>query len=114
MLDERKILYFNILVDLRQVSQSVFGTVLHPCWMEHLHFLRVTLHMLHEQVKHVEQQWVERNGWALGKEGGFPRGAPSRASRDWDRFRSFMVPMIVLSLGPTFDLVPVPVPWLGY
>ena len=70
--------YYNYLVAFKQVSQSVFGTQLHPIWREHLHKLMDTLHDLtsfqeipmapkmHVLTVYVEQ-WINKNGHAIGK-----------------------------------------------
>ena len=80
MLEDRKLDYHNALVEFSLVSQAVFGTELQPEWRQRLHSLRAALQTLtvtsnmpltpklHVLVKHVEQ-WVDRKGRALGKEG---------------------------------------------
>ena len=72
--------YYNVLVAFKQVSESVFGTKLRPSWREHLHHLKDVIHILvssegmpltpklHVLTVHVEQ-WIDRNGRAMGKEG---------------------------------------------
>ena len=80
MLNHPRNLYYDVLVAFRQVSESVFSTQLDPRWRDHLHTLRAALHTLtisqgmpltpklHVLVHHVEQ-WIDRNGRSLGKEG---------------------------------------------
>ena len=80
MLEGRKLDYHNALVEFSLVSKAVFGTELQPEWRQRLHSLRAALQTLtvtsnmpltpklHVLVKHVEQ-WVDRKGRALGKEG---------------------------------------------
>ena len=80
MVTNPRVLYYNALLAFKVVSQSIFSTQLHPKWREHLHNLRTTLYTLatseampitpklHVLVVHVEQ-WIERNGRSLGKEG---------------------------------------------
>ena len=80
MLIHPRNLYYNVLVAFRQVSESVFSTQLDPMWRDHLHTLRAALQTLtisqgmpltpklHVLVQHVEQ-WIDRNGRSLGKEG---------------------------------------------
>ena len=70
--------YYNALVAFKQVSESVFGTELHPSWREHLPHLKDVIHVhvslegmpltpkLHVLTVHVEQ-WIDRNGHAIGK-----------------------------------------------
>ena len=68
------------MVAFKQVSESVFGTKLHPNLREHLHHLKDVIHVLvssqgmpltpklHVLTVHVEQ-WIDQNGCAMGKEG---------------------------------------------
>ena len=75
-----RLLYYNALVAFKQVSQSVFSTLLNPSWREHLHTLRTAISTLtttqgmpltpklHVLVVHVEQ-WIDRHGRSLGKDG---------------------------------------------
>ena len=72
--------YYNALVSFKQVSESVFGTELHPSWREHLHYLKDVIHILfssqgmslspklHVLTVHVKQ-WIDRNSLAMDKEG---------------------------------------------
>ena len=72
--------YYNALVSFKQVSESVFGTELHPSWREHLHYLKDVIHILfssqgmslspklHVLTVHVKQ-WIDWNGLAMDKEG---------------------------------------------
>ena len=72
--------YYNTFILFKQVSESVFGTELHPRWREHLHYLKDVIHILfssqgislspklHVLTVHVKQ-WIDRNGLAMAKEG---------------------------------------------
>ena len=73
-------LFIDTLVSFRQVSQSCFGTRLHPLWREHLGKFRSCIQQmatlqgmaitpkLHVICVHVEQ-WIDRHGRAMGMEG---------------------------------------------
>ena len=80
IVDEPKKLYFQTLISFRAVSRSVFGKELLVTWREDLYSLKENLEKLrvtmglpitpkfHILTVHVEQ-WVDRNGCSLGKEG---------------------------------------------
>ena len=38
--------YYNALVSFKQVSESVFGSKLHPILREYLHYLKDVIHIL--------------------------------------------------------------------
>ena len=72
--------YYNTFILFKQVSESVFGTEMHPSWREHLHYLKDVIHILfssqgmslspklHVLTVHVKQ-WIDQNGLAMDKEG---------------------------------------------
>ena len=83
MLEGARKLYYDALAAFKTVSKSVFSEQLHPLWRVHLHCLRECIEKLvitqemsltpkfHVLTTHIEQ-WIDRNGRALGKEAESP------------------------------------------